>query len=137
MGVSLLTERRALGCAPFLPLRFPRPDVNAFELVLVSLPLTRGALEWLASADDCNVDESGGLDQRDVLSFQESAADSGSPDRNVLAARRGDVFVDDDVGDLQPATVLQHAECFAEHGVLARAEIDDAVGDDEIGSRVF
>jgi hypothetical protein len=44
--------------------------------------------------------------------------------------------VHDDVGDLQAPTGPEHAEGLAEDGVLVGGEVDDAVGDDEIGARV-
>src|SRR5919106_4471710 len=118
-------------------LRFPRADVDALGLVLVRLTLARGAGERLATPRDLDVREPGRLDRCDVLSLQESAADSGSPDREVLAGGLGDCPVDDDVRELQPPARLQHAPRLAEDGLLVRREVDDAVGDDEVGRRIL
>src|SRR5204863_9720455 len=38
-----------------------------------------------------------------------------------------------DVGELQPAAGLEHAADLGEHGVLVGAEVDCAVGDDDVG----
>ena len=83
-----------------IDLWFLGADVDAVRLELVGLALARCTREWFAAPGDLDVHESRPLDLRDVLSFQESTADSGSPDRDVLPARRRDVLVDHDVGDL-------------------------------------
>lgn len=83
-----------------LPLRLPGSDVHPFDFVLVRLPLTARTSERPATPDDLDVHEPRLPDALDVLSFQESAADSGSPDCDVLAARRRNILVDDDVRDL-------------------------------------
>ena len=93
---------------PSLPLAFAGLDVEALEFVLVCLPLTRGTLEGLPSPAHLNVAETSLLDRRQVLSFQESAPDSGGPDRDVFAARGGTVLVNDDVGDLETAAGSQY-----------------------------
>src|SRR5262245_30475843 len=112
-------------------------NAHALGLELVGLGLAAGAGERPAAPGDLHVDEAAGLDEGDVLSFLESAPDSGRPDPDVRAARRRDVSVDDDVGDLQATARLQDPERLAEHGSLVRREVDDAVGDDEVGGSVL
>jgi hypothetical protein len=101
--------------------------VDALGLILVGLALARGTREGLTAPDDLHTDKPGSLDLGDVLSLQESAANSGSPDGDVLAARLRNVLVDDDVGDLQPATRLQDPERLLKDRVLVRGEVDHAV----------
>jgi hypothetical protein len=83
-------------------LRLSRSNVDALDLVLVRFALTCGARERFPSPDNLHINEAGCPDGRDVLSFQESAADSGGPDRDVIAASLRDVLVHDDVRKLQP-----------------------------------
>ncbi len=88
----------------------PGQHVDAFGFELVSLSLPAGASERLPPPRDLDVDETGLLDLRDVLSLQESAANSGSPNRDVVPSRGRDVPVHDDVSDLQPTASLEHPE---------------------------
>ena len=95
-------------------------DVHALGVEGVGVLLTAGAGERRAAPGDLQVDEAGGPDEGDVLSFQESAPNSGRPDGDVFPAIRRDVLVDDDVRDLEPSAGLQDPERFPEHGRLVR-----------------
>src|SRR5215831_11527788 len=104
--------------------RFPRPDVQALGLEFVGLALATGTGKRLSAPGHLRVRESCPGDLREVLSLQESAPDSGSPDRDILTSRRRDVPVHNDVGDLQPAAWLQYAEGLAENRALVGREVD-------------
>ena len=87
---------------------------------LVGLALTGRPVEGAPPPAHLHPDEPGRFDRRDVLSFQESAADSGRPDGNVVSRRGGNLLVQDDVGDLQPAAWLQDPIGLAEDRNLVR-----------------
>ncbi len=102
-------------------------DVEPFQLVFVGFALTRGALERLAAPVHLHISKSGLLDCRNVLCFQQSTANSGGPDGDILSARRRNIFVHDDIGDLQTAAALEHAERFFEDHIFLRGEVDHAI----------
>lgn len=58
-------------------------------------PLSPSLLGLPGPDVDLDVDQPRLLDLRDVLSLQESAADSGGPDRDILPSGRQDVLVHD------------------------------------------
>ena len=131
-----MPKRPDAGSLPKGALWLPGADVHALALELVGLALAAGARERLAPPHDLDVHESRPLNPLEVLSFQESAADSGGPDGDVLASGRRNILVHDDVGDLQPAAGTQRPEGLAEHAVLVGREVDHSVGDDEINARI-
>ena len=67
-----------------------------------------------------------------VLSFQESSSNSPGPEVDVALGLLGHRPVDHDIGDLKPATRLQHALYLREHRVLVRDEVDHTVRDHDI-----
>jgi hypothetical protein len=76
------------------------------RIELVGLALTGRPVERAPPPAHVHLDKPGRLDRRDVLSFQESAANSGRPDGNVISRRCGNLLVQDDVGDLEPTAWL-------------------------------
>ena len=70
--------------------------------------------------------------QARVLTVEQRTGDSGGPEVDAFARVLGDLVVDHDVGDLQPAAGAQDAIDLVENGVLIGHEVDDAVGDHDI-----
>src|SRR5260370_2985561 len=71
----------------------------------------------------------GPLDQQTrMLAFEQRPGASASPEVDALARVLGDLLVDDDVGELQPAAAAQDPVALAEHAVLFGHQVDHAVG---------
>ena len=96
-AASFLVVQLRLACA----------NVHSFQFELVGLGLTGLTREGLAAPCDVHMDEPGVLDGGDVLCFQQSAAYSSSPDFDILPCCRRDVFVDDNVSNLEPTARLE------------------------------
>jgi hypothetical protein len=84
--------------------------------------------ENVGRGNQFNVYKASLLDGVQVLPFQESAANSSSPQINVGLGSVGDSLVDYDVGQVKTAARLQGAEDFRKHPVLVRGQVNDAVG---------
>jgi predicted ester cyclase len=73
------------------------------------------------------------LDQQArVLSVEQRPGDSPSPEVDPLAPVLGDLVVDHDVRELQPAAGAQHAVDLVEHRLLVGHQIDHPIGDHDI-----
>ena len=77
-------------------------------------------------------DEAMPLEDLDVLSIQESARNSASPEVDVLLPLFGHGMLDRHIGDLDVPTGDEHAEDLREDRVLIGDEVDHAVGDDDV-----
>ena len=79
-----------------------------------------------------DLDEAVPLENLYVLSIQESACDSASPEVDVLLSLLGHGTLDRDVRDLNATSRDEHAKDLREDCVLVGDEVDHAVGDDDI-----
>ena len=115
---------------------FPGPNVgpHGFESVGVSLPLGSG--EDVGGRYQLHVHETGLLDSIQVLSLQESSADSSSPQIHVRLGGVRDRFVHHYVGEIQTATRFQRPEDLIKCLVLVRAQVDDSVGNSDVDRAV-
>lgn len=113
--------------------RLSRPDVGARGAEGPGAGLSRGVFEDIHGPDKLHVLEAGGANDVQVLCFQQSAPNSGSPQVYVGPGRLGHLLVGDDIGQEQPASRLQGAVHLPEHLPLVRAEVDHAVAYDHVG----
>lgn len=90
----------------------------------------------VAAIGDLDRGKPGGLDQAPELSFQESAGDSAGPERDIRLRIIRHGRRDHDVGNLETAARLEHPERLGQHGGLVGAEVDHAVRDHEVDTRV-
>jgi hypothetical protein len=119
----------------FLAGRLGRPDRRSHRAELRGLPA--GVLGRRAPV---GIDEVSLLDvgvaqlnqQACVLPFQERTGNSASPEVDALARVLGDLCVDHDVGELEPASGLEDPVDLGEHRILVRDQIDDAVRDHDV-----
>lgn len=112
--------------------RFPGPDVGAHSLKGMGVALSLGSSENVGGGHQLQVRETGLLDRIQVLSLQESAADSSCPQVHVGLGPVGHGLVHHDVGQVEAAAGFQHPEDFRKYPVLVRAQVDDPVGDGNV-----
>mmetsp|Transcript_22657 Transcript_22657/g.44453 ORF Transcript_22657/g.44453 Transcript_22657/m.44453 type:complete len:306 (-) Transcript_22657:280-1197(-) len=106
-----------------------KPDVANLFLNAAVLDGNDGVLnnQGLAEATlDCDTLEVGPV---------ESATEAFSPENRILAESFRNTTFGVDVGELHHTTLLQQGKCLLEHGALIGAEINDAVGGDDIKRR--
>ena len=107
---------------------FPGPNVGAQSLKGVGVSLPLSSCEDVGGRHQLHVYETGLLDSIQVLSLQESSADSSSPQIHVRLSSIRDRFVYHYIGEIQTATRFQRPEDLIKHHVLVRAQVDDSVG---------
>ena len=90
--------------------RLPGPNFGAHCLEAVGVNFTLGPQEHVFGGYQLYIGQTGGLYGVQVLSLQESAADSSGPEIHVLLDRIGHRFVDHDVSQVQPSAGLQDPE---------------------------
>ena len=113
-------------------LRFSGPDICALGLEPVGVFFTRCPHEHVLGRYQFHIRQSGALDGVQVLSFQESAADSSGPEVHVLLGLVGHLFIGYDVGQIQASAGLQNPEYLLEHRVFIGGQVDYTVGDDHV-----
>ena len=87
-----------------------------------------GSGEDVGGRHQLHVHETGLLDSIQILSFQESSADSSSPQIHVRLGSIRDWFVYHYVGEIQTATRFKRPKYLIKCLVLVRAQVDDSVG---------
>ena len=85
---------------------------------------------------DLDVDESRFFEHLLPARTGQPAGDSAGPEVDVAQRLGWNGPAVGDVGELQPAARAEHAADLGEHGALVGAEVDDAVGDDDVGPAV-
>ena len=98
--------------------------------------LLRCAIEHLGPPGQLEILETGRDYNRFQLCFQQSAGDSALPQIDVPLGAIRYRLLHHDVADLDAPSRLQHPVHFLEDRDLVGAEVDDAVGDDEVGPAV-
>ena len=81
---------------------------------------------------DADVDEARRAQLRLVLGVEQRAGDAPGPELHRLARRLRERLAEHDVGDGEATARLEHAERLAQHLILVRREVDDAVRDDDV-----
>jgi len=90
-------------------------------------------VDHLAERD---VDKAGIADHIQVLLHEERPCDSTGPEVNVRACFVRDRELDHHVGYLHVSTRFEDAKHFAIHRFFVRAEVDDAIADDDVHGSV-
>jgi hypothetical protein len=98
--------------------RFNGPDIGSHRLEAVGPLFAFRSGEHIFGGYDFYVVQTRGCDGVQILSLQESAADSSRSEVHNLLGRVGDFFVDHNVGDIQPSAGLQDPEHLSEAGVF-------------------
>ena len=99
-------------------LRFDRPYVRSHGLKLLCPLLALRSREHVFRRHYFHIRESGAIDGIQVLSLQESAADSSGPEVNDLFCRIGDRLIDNYVREIEPTAGFQDPEDLFETGVF-------------------
>jgi hypothetical protein len=98
--------------------------------------LLRRAIEYFGPPGQLEVLETARDDNRFQLCFQQSAGDSALPQIDVPLGTIRYRLLHHDVADLYPPSRLQHPMHLLKNRNLVGAEVDDPVGDDDIGPAV-
>jgi len=106
---------------------FVGEEVHAVDAVLARGLLLARTEEWVEFLDHFRVTEARLIDYLEILCNLQSAGNSSRPEVNIVARVLRQVAFHDDVGELQPAAGLHHAEQLGKHGFLVRSEVDHAV----------
>jgi hypothetical protein len=93
-----------------------RLEVDPVGAELVGARCLGGAVEDGSLPCDLETLEPGSRDLGLELCFQQSAGDSAGPEVDVLLGSVRDLLLHHDVGDLQPAAGLEHAEPLGKGG---------------------
>ena len=113
-----------------LPLYGRERDASCIKLGSVRLVLrSRKDVSLLSPT---NAGEPGVLQHPFPLCFQQSTGDSAAPEVYIVLRILRDLLVDDDVRDLDSSARLEHPVDLLHDCHLIRAEVDDAVADDDI-----
>ena len=107
---------------------FSGPNVGPQGLEGVGVGFPLGPGEDVGGGYQFHVRETGLLDSIQVLSFQESSADSSGPEVYICLGGIRDRFVHHDVGEIQTASRFQRPEYLIKCHVLVRTQVDDSVG---------
>src|SRR5262249_8648633 len=88
----------------------------------------------LIDAGDLDADgmEPGLVEQLAIRRLLERARAAARPELHVLAQFNWQMPLDDDVRDREAATGLEHTEGLAQHARLVTAQVDHAVGNDNV-----
>jgi hypothetical protein len=113
-------------------LRLSGPDVGAHSLKGVGVAFPGRPGENIRRGNQLCIHQARLLDGIQVLSLQESAANSSSPQVNVGFGPIRDLLVDYNVRQVKTTPRLQGPENFRKHPVLVRAQINDTIGYDYI-----
>lgn len=89
--------------------------------------LLRGPDEAVEIAGEAGVAETEISEKVDQLCRRQSAGDSTGPELDVGANLGRELFLNDDVGDLQPPAWAEYSPDFAERLLLVGRQIEDAV----------
>jgi len=113
-------------------LRLPGADVSCHSPEGVGAGRPARADENVDGGYQLHLDKTRLLYGIEILSFQESAANSSGPQGDVGFGGVWDRFMDHNIGQVEPSCRLQRPEDFGQHPVFVRAQVDDAVGGDHI-----
>lgn len=112
--------------------RLSGPNVGPHSAKGVGVALTSGPCEDVKGGHQLNVYEPSSLDGVQVLSLQESAANSSRPQVHVGLGAIGHRLMQHDIRQIEPPAGLEGADNLGEDPVLVRTEVDHAVGDNDI-----
>ncbi len=102
--------RRRISADGIVLLWLYSPYVCSHGFELLGACFTPGSCEYVFSGNHFHFPQAGIVDSVQVLSFQESAADSSCPEVHFCLGAVGDRFVDHHVSQIQSATGLQDSE---------------------------
>ena len=112
------------------------PNVGSKSLEGVGVGFSLGTGEDVGGGDQLHVHETGLLDSIQVLSFQESSADSSSPEVYICLGGIRHRFVYHYIGEIQTATRFQRPEDLFKRLVLIRAQVYHSVGNGHVNRGV-
>ena len=112
------------------------PNVGSKSLEGVGVGFSLGTGEDVGGGAQLHVHETGLLDSIQVLSFQESSADSSSPEVYICLGGIRDRFVYHYIGEIQTATRFQRPEDLFKRLVLIRAQVYHSVGNGHVNRGV-
>ena len=115
---------------------FPGPNVGAQGLKGVGVSLPLGSGEDVGGGYQLHVHETGLPDGIQVLSLQESSADSSGPEVYICLGGVRDRFVHHYIGEIQTATRFQRPEDLFKRLVLIRAQVYHSVGNGHVNRGV-
>jgi len=113
--------------------RSQRPDRITGGPELASLLLAAGTGEGIDLSSQLYLDETRSADNRLPPCTRQGTGDSACPEIDVLERSCGDGFLDTDVGDRHTAARSKDPTDLLVDPELVGAQIDDAVGDDDVG----
>jgi hypothetical protein len=112
--------------------RLSGSDIGSHSLEGMSIAFPSRTGKDISSGNQLDIYKASLLYGIQVLSLQESAANSSSPQINVSLGPVWDLLVDHYICQIKTAPQLQHPEDLREHPVLVWTQINDTIGYDYI-----